>query len=42
MEMLVSGAGALYLASMFDWKTAYHLMAGTILIGVITVLVMHL
>jgi len=40
MGMLVSGAGALYLASMFDWKTAYHLMAGTILIGVITVLVM--
>ncbi len=38
--MLASGAGALYLASFFDWQTAYHLMAGTMLVGVFTVLMM--
>lgn len=38
--MLASGAGALYLATLFDWQTAYHLMAMTMLIGVVTVLFM--
>lgn len=38
--MLASGAGALYLATFFDWQMAYHLMAGTMLVGVFTVLIM--
>ncbi|WP_032112687.1 AmpG family muropeptide MFS transporter [Candidatus Paracaedibacter symbiosus] len=38
--MIASGAGALYLAALFDWQTAYHLMAAAMLIGMITVLVM--
>lgn len=38
--MLASGAGALYLATLSDWQTAYHLMAMAMLIGVITVLFM--
>lgn len=38
--MLASGAGALYLASIFDWQVAYHLMALAMTVGVITVLVM--
>lgn len=38
--MLISGAGALYLATLYDWQTAYHLMALAMLIGVITVLFM--
>ncbi len=39
--MLCSGAGALYLAALLDWQTAYHLMALCIFIGMITVLVMR-
>lgn len=38
--MLASGAGALYLATLFDWQTAYHLMAIAMLVGVVTVLFM--
>lgn len=38
--MLVSGAGALYLASLLSWQAAYHLMAIIMLIGVVTVLFM--
>lgn len=38
--MLASGAGVLYLATFFDWQIAYHLMAGAMLIGVFTVLMM--
>lgn len=38
--MLSSGAGALYLATLFDWQTAYHLMALCIVVGMITVLAM--
>lgn len=38
--MLASGAGALYLAAIFDWQTAYHLMAVVMIVGVITVLLM--
>lgn len=38
--MLASGAGALYLATFFDWQTAYHIMAAAMLIGVFTVLLM--
>jgi PAT family beta-lactamase induction signal transducer AmpG len=38
--MITSGAGALYLATLFDWQTAYHLMALCILVGMGTVLLM--
>lgn len=37
--MLASGAGALYLASLFDWHTAYMIMAGVV--GVSLVLTLH-
>jgi PAT family beta-lactamase induction signal transducer AmpG len=37
--MLVSGAGALYLASFFGWFAAYTLMACMVLVGLITILV---
>lgn len=36
--MLVSGAGSLYLASAYDWQTAYQVMAGFMSVGVLTVL----
>ncbi len=36
--MLVSGAGALYLASAAPWQVVYAVMAGLVLIGVATVL----
>lgn len=36
--LLVAGAGALYLASYFDWETVYFGMAGLVLIGLITIL----
>lgn len=38
--MLSSGAGALYLATLFDWQTAYHLMALCVILGMLTVLSM--
>lgn len=38
--MLTSGAGALYLATFFDWQAAYHLMAAAMLVGMVTVLLM--
>jgi MFS transporter, PAT family, beta-lactamase induction signal transducer AmpG len=38
--MLSSGAGALYLAALFDWQTAYHLMALCVVVGMVTVLMM--
>lgn len=38
--MLASGAGALYLADVFDWSTAYMVMAAFVVIGMITVLIM--
>ena len=41
LGMLVSGAGALYLATYFDWQTAYHLMAVFMLVGTTTVLCMQ-
>ncbi|MBL26082.1 MAG: MFS transporter [Rhodospirillaceae bacterium] len=37
--MLASGAGALFLATWLPWSTVYVIMAGLILIGVVTVLV---
>ena len=37
--MLVSGAGALYLASFFGWFAAYTMMACLVMVGLITVLV---
>ena len=36
--MLVSGAGALYLASFFDWQTTYTVMAALMSVGMITIL----
>ncbi|HSK41375.1 MAG TPA: AmpG family muropeptide MFS transporter [Arenibaculum sp.] len=36
--MLASGAGALYLASFFDWRTTYLVMAALVGIGMATVL----
>ncbi|MBY0501969.1 MAG: MFS transporter [Alphaproteobacteria bacterium] len=38
MGMLMSGAGALYLATIFSWQTAYEVMAILIGIGVLTTL----
>ncbi len=32
--MFISGAGALYLASLYDWKTAYWIMGGVELLGI--------
>ncbi|MGH6990559.1 MAG: MFS transporter, partial [Stellaceae bacterium] len=39
--MLASGAGALYLASAFDWAVAYRVMAGFIVVGMGSVLFIH-
>nr|WP_277346022.1 AmpG family muropeptide MFS transporter [Sneathiella chinensis] len=36
--MLVSGAGALYLATFVSWDMTYALMSGCVLVGVITIL----
>lgn len=41
LALLVSGAGALYLAEFFDWRTSYLMMAGLMLIGVVTVLLVR-
>jgi len=38
IAMLVAGAGAFYLADWSSWGTAYTVMAGLMLIGVVTVL----
>lgn len=38
LGMLMSGAGALYLASLFSWQTAYTFMAALISIGFFTTL----
>lgn len=38
MGMLMSGAGALYLAAIFSWQTAYEVMAVLIGIGLLTTL----
>ncbi len=37
--MLVSGAGALYLASSMSWQATFSIMASLILIGIITILI---
>ena len=36
---IVGGAGGLYLAALFDWRTAYMVLAGLVLVGIITILV---
>jgi len=36
--MLVSGAGALYIATYFDWFAAYGVMAACMTVGIVTVL----
>ncbi len=38
VAMLVSGAGALKLAHHFDWQLTYNVMAGFMLVGVVTTL----
>jgi PAT family beta-lactamase induction signal transducer AmpG len=39
LGMLVSGAGALYLATFIDWFATYGLMAALMVLGIVTVLV---
>ena len=39
--LLVSGAGAFYLAEFWDWPLAYLCMAGCMLVGVVTVLIIR-
>ncbi|MDG2032681.1 MAG: MFS transporter, partial [Rhodospirillales bacterium] len=36
---IVGGAGGLYLVALFDWRTAYMVLAGFVLVGIITILV---
>ena len=36
---VVGGAGGLYLVVLFDWRTAYIVLAGLVLVGIITILV---
>lgn len=38
LGLLFSGAGALYLANFYDWTTAYWVMAGSMVLGIFTVL----
>ena len=38
LGMMASGAGALYLAAIFSWQTAYEVMAALIGIGILTTL----
>lgn len=38
VALLVAGAGALYLADYYDWRTSYLVMAGLMSVGMITVL----
>ncbi len=38
IALLVSGAGALYIAEYSNWQTAYFLMAGTMTIGIVATL----
>lgn len=38
LGMMMSGAGALYLAAIFSWQTAYNLMATLVCIGLVTTL----
>ena len=37
LALLVAGAGALYLAEFFTWREAYLVMAGLMLVGIVTV-----
>jgi len=41
LGLLVSGAGAFYLAEFWDWPLAYLSMAGCMLVGVVTVLIVR-
>ena len=36
---IVGGAGGLYLVALFDWRTAYMVLSGFVLVGIITILV---
>ena len=39
ISALTSGAGALYLAGFYSWQTTYQIMAGFMLVGIVTVLI---
>lgn len=41
VALLAAGAGALYLADYYDWRTSYLVMAGLMSVGVITVLLIN-
>ena len=36
---IVGGAGGLYLVAVFDWRTAYMVLSGLVLVGIITIFV---
>ncbi len=38
LAVLAGGAGALYLADFYDWRVAYAVMAGCMLVGIVTTL----
>ncbi|WP_031433854.1 AmpG family muropeptide MFS transporter [Methylomarinum vadi] len=39
VALLVAGAGAFYIAAFSNWQVAYFVMAGTMLVGIVTTLV---
>ncbi|WP_354001899.1 AmpG family muropeptide MFS transporter [Sinobacterium norvegicum] len=39
LALLVAGAGSLYIADWYSWSVAYQVMAGCMLIGVVTVMI---
>lgn len=41
VAMLVAGAGALYLAELFNWQLAYLVLAAMMVVGMVTVLVIR-
>jgi PAT family beta-lactamase induction signal transducer AmpG len=41
IALLTAGAGALYLADYYDWRTSYLVMAGLMSVGMVTVLLIN-
>ena len=41
LALLVAGAGALYLAEFVSWQIAYQVMAGLMLVGIVSTLLIH-
>jgi PAT family beta-lactamase induction signal transducer AmpG len=41
IALLAAGAGALYLADYYDWRTSYLVMAGLMSVGMVTVLLIN-